>query len=268
MLTVELVLLEKIPRGKDRRFLGELEARLRDTSSGLAVDVKMIGLTKSRLPRVKCSGDDQEAFIEILRRSYGVGPRNHLDLSDQPIRKGFVVRPSEREKALLIDIGLESATSSHVTLAADRLRAQLFDGRNVLLRDMVARCGFLEDYPLELRIISHDEYSQRIEAELSDRQQSLIQEWRQVPLDRVIAQNVLASEVSAAVKKARIERDLAAIENLSLCTHSLICKLGTHGRGIVPKLGPYLREARLFVFHPSSCNNTPLRIEANLSKTR
>ena len=267
MLTVELVLLEKIPRGRDRRFLGELEARLRDESSGLAVDIRMIGLTKSRLPRVECSGDDQEAFMEILRRSHGVGPRNYLDLSDQPIRKGFVVKPSKREEALSIDVGLESDTSCHVTLPVDRLRAQLFDGRGVPLRDMVARCGFLEDYPLELRIISHDEYSQRIEAELSDRQRSLIQEWRQVPLDRVIAQDVLASEVSAAVKKARIDRDLAAIENLSLCTHSLICKLGTDGRGIVPKLGPYLREARFFVFHPNSRNDTP-RTEANLSKTR
>jgi len=257
---VELILLEKVPRGRNRKFLSELEMSLHKISSGLAVDIRMMGLTKSRLPRLQVSGDDEEAFVEVLRKSFGLGPEGPIDLLDQPIRKGFVERLSERENTLLIDIGLESPLSYHVTLGADRLRTQLFDGRNVSLHSMVARYGFLEDFPLELRVISYDEDNRHIQVELSDRQWNLFEEWRQLPLDRITAQDVLDSEVRNAVRRARLERDLAAIENISFGTHSLICKLGTDGQGLLPKLGPHLKAARLFVFHPNSSSDTGARI--------
>lgn len=175
---------------------------------------------------------------------------------DQPIRKGFVQRLSEREDALWIDVGLESSSPYHVMLRGDRLRAQLFDGRDVSLHSMVARYGFLEDFPLELRMASCEESDRRIQVELSDRQWNLFTEWRQLPLDRITAQDVLNSEVRSAVRRTGLERDLAAIENLSLGTHSLICKLGTDGQGLLPKLGPHLKAARLSVFHPNSRERT------------
>lgn len=252
MLVVEVVLMEKIPRRRDRKFLSELEASLRNTSSGLVMDIEMRGLTKSRLPMLQVSGEDQEAFTEILRRSFGLAPRDHVELLDLPIRKGFVERSSDRDDTLLMDVGLESSPLFQVTLGADRLRAQLFDGREVSLRGMVARYGFFEDFPLELRIISCDEDSRRLHVELSDRQWNVLKEWSQLPLDRITAQDVLDSEVRSAVRRIGLERDLAAVENLSLGTHSLICKLGTDGKGLVPKLGPHLKAARLFVFHPNS----------------
>jgi len=252
---MELVLTEKIPQGRDRKFLSELEASLRGISSGLGVDIKVKGLTKSRLPRLQISGEDEEAFTEILRRSFGLAPRDHVELLDKPIRRGFVQRPPDQDDALLMDVGLESSSPFQVTLGADRLRAQLLDGRDVSLRGMVARYGFFEDFPLELRIISCDEDNRRLHAELSDRQWNMLKEWSQLPLDRITAQDVLDSEVRSAVKRASLERDFAAVENLSLGTHSLICKLGTDGKGLVPKLGPHLKAARLFVFHPNSCEH-------------
>ncbi len=221
--------------------------------------VRMLGLTKSRLPRLQASGEDEEAFTEILRQSFGLSPRDHLDLLDQPIRKGFVQKLSEREDALQIDVGLEASPPYQVTLGADRLRAQLFDGQHVSLHGMIAKYGFLEDFPLELRIVSHDEDNRRIQAELSDRQWNVLKEWSQLPFDRITAQDVLDSEVRSAVGRAALERDLAAIENLSLGTHSLICKLGTDGEGLVPKLGPHLKAARLFVFHPNSGEHAKVR---------
>lgn len=220
----------------------------------------MLGLTKSRLPRLQASGEDEEAFTEILRRSFGLNPRDHVDLLDQPIRKGFIQKLSERDDALWIDVGLDSPPAYHVTLGVDRLRSQLFDGQHVSLHSMVAKYGFLEDFPLELRIISCDKGNRRIQVELSDRQWNLLKEWRQLPFDRITAQDVLDSEVRSAVRRAGLERDLAAVENLSLGTHSLICKLGTEGQGLIPKLGPHLRAARLFVFHPNSSKHAEVRM--------
>jgi len=234
--------------------------RLREISSGLAVSINTLGLTRSRLPMLRASGEDEEPFTEILRKSFGLGPRDHVDLLDQPIRKGFVQKPPEQDDALWIDVGLDSSLAYRVTLGADRLRAQLFDGQQVSLHSMVAKYGFLEDFPLELRIISHDETSRHIQVELSDRQWSLLKEWRQLPFDRITVQDVLESEVRTAVRRAELERDLAAVENLSLGTHSLICKLGTEGKGLIPKLGPHLRMARLFVFHPDSSEHAEVGV--------
>lgn len=259
-MATNLILLEKVPQGRDRKFLSELETRLSNISSGLAVRIRMLDMTKSRLPRLQASGEDEEAFTEIVRRSFGLSPLNLTDLLDQPIRKGFVEKLLEREDALLIDVGLESSPPCQVTLGVDRLRAQLFDGRHVSLHSMIAKYGFLEDFPLELRVVSCDEDRRRIQVELSDRQRNLLKEWRQLPFDRITAQDILDSEVRSAVRRAGLERDLAAIENLSLGTHSLITKLGTDGQGLVPKLGPHLKAARLFVFHPNSGEYAKARI--------
>jgi len=263
-LVIEVVLMEKIPQRRDRKFLSELEASLGNISSGLAVEITVRGKTESRLPRLRISGEDEEAFTEILRRSFGLAPRDHVELLDQPIRKGFVQRPSDRDDTLLMDVGLESSPPFQVTLGADRLRAQLSDGRDTSLRGMVTKYGFFEDFPLELRIVSCNEDNRRLRVELSDRQWNMLKEWSQLPLDRITAQDVLDSEVRSAVKRTGLERDLAAVENLSLSTHSLICKLGTDGKGLVPKLGPHLKAARLFVFHPDSREHgEPLKSKLN-----
>ncbi len=223
-------------------------------------------MTKSRLPRLQASGEDKDAFTEILRRSFGLSPLSLTDLINQPTRKGFVEKLLERVDALLIDIGLESSPPYQVTLRVDRLRAQLFDGRHISLRGIVAKYGFLEDFPMELRVVSCDEERRWIQVELSDLQRNLLKEWAHIPFDRITAQDVLDSEVRSAVRRSGLERDLAAIEDLSLGTHSLICKLGTDGEGLVPKLGPHLRAARLFVFHPNSNEHAKAKMGRQISR--
>ena len=261
---MELVLTEKIPHRRRREFLAELEARLRDISSGLNVNVEMKGLTESRMPRIQVSGEDEEAFTEVLRHSLGIAPREYAEALRMPVLRGFVQKPSSQDDALLIDVGFRPSSPFQVVLRAERLRAQLFNGHDVPLRRMVERYGFFEDFPVELRIVSTDEDSRQTYVELSDRQWSTLVEWDRIPLDRIIAQDVLEPEVRREIRRINIERDLAAVESLSLGTHCLICKLGTNGRGLIPKLGPHLK-ARLFVFHPSSrSKGEPLK--RNLSK--
>lgn len=259
---MELVLAEKIPQGRDGKFLTELDRKLREISSGLAVNFGPIGLTKNRMPKLQVSGDDEEAFVEILRRSFGLTPNSNQDLLDQPICKGFVQK-RDQENVILIDIGLRNYPQFQVTLKAERLRAQLFDGARIPLQDMTAKYGFLEDFPLELRVITCDSASRNIEVELSDRQRERLEEWRRLPLDRINIQDALDSEILSAVGRAGLERDIAGLETLSFGTHSLVCKLGTDGKGLVRNLGSQLEMARLFVFHPDSGSNSEARTSRN-----
>jgi len=247
---VKLTLLEKIPRGRDQRFISELEKRLEEIASGLLVEFEILDLTDRRMPMVQVSGEDEEAVVEILRKSFGLAPKNIRDLRNQSVQKGFIEKASEQKDLVTMDVGLEDSASFRGILRAERLSAQLFDGALVPLHRMMSRFGFVEDFPLEIRVVSCDEAGQEAEVELSDRQRDVLEEWTRLPFDRITVQNSTASEVSNAVRKAALERDVAGVESLSLSTHSLICKLGTDGQGLVRRLGSQLEAANLFVFHP------------------
>jgi hypothetical protein len=196
---LELTLLERFPQERDREFLNELEKKLQELSSGLNVNLRVSGLSKGGMPRFQVSGEDEEAFLEILQRSFGLAPESIQDLLDQPIRKGFIQKILEQENVLLIDLGLTDQ-SLYATLRAESLRSQLFDGVNVSLRSMVTRYGLLRDFPLEVRVVSCNG-SGIIEVELSDRERDLLREWQCLPFDRIIIQNSLESEIIEAVKK-------------------------------------------------------------------
>ena len=248
---MKLTLLEKIPRGRDRSFLSELEKRLEEIASGLVVEFEILGLTDKRMPRVQVLGEDEEAFVEILRKLFGVAPRNIRDLVDRAVQKGFMEKASEQKDVMTIDVGLEDSTSFRAFLRTERLRAQLFEGAPVSLQAIISRFGFVEDFPLEIRVVSYAGTGQEAEVELSDEQRDKLQEWRLLPFDRITVRNSTASELSSAVRKAGLERDIAGIESLSLGVHSVICKLGTDGQGLVRRLGSQLEAAQLFVFHPN-----------------
>lgn len=225
---------------------------------------RLTGLTKRRLPRLQVSGVDEEAFLSILQRSHGLNPRGLQELTDRPIRKGFVEASTEQRDALLIELGLENPPAFLGILELERLRAQLVDGIPASLQNIVEKFGLLQDFPLEIRVISCNESGRRVEVELSDRQRDRFENWRRLPLDRIIIQDVAYSEVSDALRRTGLERDVASLENLSLGTHDLVCKLGTDGQGLVRRLGSQLRMARLHVFHPDFDQNEPGRSDINL----
>jgi hypothetical protein len=216
------------------------------------------------LPRLHISGDDEEAFLEILQRSFGLNPRRLQELTDRPIWKGFVEAPTEQRDALMIDLGVESPPTLLTILEVERLRAQLVDGIPTSLQDIVEKFGLLQDFPLELRVISCDELCRRVEVELSDAQRDRFQAWRRLPFDRIIVQDVVYSEISDSLRKTGLARDVADLESLSLGTHDLVCKLGTDGQGLVRRLGSELRAARLHVFHPDFDRNELGRRDINL----
>ena len=252
MQTVELVLSQKIPRERSRKFLLELGEKIRELSSGLDVKIESMQLTKHRMPNLHISGDDEEAFTEVLRRSFGLNPRNVEDALDLPIRKAHVQKPSSEGDALLMDMGFDAHPTFNVTLRLDRLRAQLLDGRPTHLQEIISRFGFFQDFPLELRVISCNNADKCVSVELSDGQRNLLNDWRNLPFDRITLQDALETEILHAIRTTGLERDVAAIENLSFSTQSVVCKLGTDGQGLVRKLGAQLNSARIFVFHPDS----------------
>ncbi len=245
---MEIVILEKLLKGDLSRGLRYLNDLLKDLSSGLHVTHRIVGLTERGLIKLEISGDDEEAFREIIRRRSGIAPvdLSNLELSD--ILRGFIVDSGKVGYGLYIDIGILTPKPIDGLYPLHSIRAQLIEGQQLPIREIINKYSFYDDFPLEVRIVRLE--GGKVEVELSDRQRESIAEWNDLPFDRVVIYHALPNDLQSAIRSSGIERDLAGVESLSLTTHLLTCKIGTQAPGIIAKLGPHLKGGRLFSFRP------------------
>jgi len=247
VIILEIVILEKLRKGDLPRGLRYLNDLLKDLSSGLHVTHRIIGLTERGLIKLEISGDDEEAFREIIRRRSGIAPVDFSNLELSHVLRGFIVDSGKVGYGLYIDIGILTPKPIDGLYPLHSIRAQLIEGQQLPIREIINKYSFYDDFPLEVRIAKLEG---KVEVELSDRQRESIAEWNDLPFDRVIIYHALPNDLQSAIKSSGIERDLARVENLSLTTHLLTCKIGTQAPGIVAKLGPHLKGSRLFSFSP------------------
>jgi hypothetical protein len=55
--------------------------------------------------------------------------------------------------------------------------------------------------------------------------------------------------VNTTVERTRLDRDVIEVEDLGLFEYALTCKLGTEARGLIPRVGRYMRNAVFVVFN-------------------
>jgi len=205
-------------------------------------------MTERGLIKLEISGDDEEAFCEIIRRRFGIAPVDLSNLEPGDICRGFIIDSGKVGYGLYIDIGVLTPKPIDGLYPLHSIRAQLVEGRQLPIRQIINIYHFYDDFPLEVRIVRLKQG--KIEVELSDRQRESITEWSALPFDRVIIYHALPDDLQSAIRSSSVERDLAKVENLSLTTHLLTCKIGTEAPGIVAKLGLHLKGSRLFSFRP------------------
>jgi len=245
---LEVVILEKLRRGDLPTGLSYLNDLLKDLATGLHIRQRTVGVTERGLIKLEIGGEDEEAFREIINRRFGIATIDFSNLELSDIRRGFIIDSGKVGYGLYVDMGIMTPKPIDGLYPLHSIRAQLLEGQQLPIRQIIKKYHFYDDFPLEVRIAKIRQG--KVEVELSDKQRESINEWSALPFDRVIIYHALPGDLHSAIKSSGIERDLARVENLSLTTHLLTCKIGTQAPGIVAKLGPRLKRSDLFVFRP------------------
>jgi hypothetical protein len=219
--------------------------------SGLKVQLSFAGTTDRGWIQIEVSGEDETAALSLLDREIGLAPISLDKLKKFSVMQGKVVFSGKSEKELYVDFGVFSPKVSDAVVSGKRLCAQLADGKDVSLQELVELFCLYDNMPLEVKIAEDvEETNKNVEAGLSEAQFSLFSRWVGCRFDRLIILGSLFSDVERAVKLSRHYRDIIKIESLGVLEQVVLCKLGTDAVGLIPKLGRYLKSAVLVPFSP------------------
>jgi len=247
MMNDKLVLAERIPR--DAKDLMPLfRARIHKLLSGLDVST-ILGVTSSGFVNAEVWGPDSEFSIELIKREMGLSPRNLSEVQVNDNFKAYVTGINKKRESLEVELGpVSTNVKSEVTREA--LMAQLCDGRDTPIERVTQTYCIQEGVPLLVRITSIDPARRHIEAWISDDQIARFDQWRRERFHRIIAVGGSQDRLREAVSVSKVERDVIEIEELSFTANSLVCKLGTDAPGIIPKIGRYISNFKLYAFLP------------------
>jgi hypothetical protein len=242
---MEIVISERINNIDANKGISEIKKIIMDFALGIKVKLNEITVSHNGWFAVNFSGEDSEILIEIIKRKFGIAPTKYAQIKIGDVYKGFI---SEIDKEFInLDIGLLSQDNYKLTYSLDTLKSQLTNGFDLSMKDIVSKFLFYRDLPLELRV-EGIERNGKIKFEMSDFQVNYLKDLTINPLERIIIVGTLSKEIIKTIRKIMAYRDIVKIDSLSITNHMLVCKLGTNALGLIRKISPYLKEAKIYSF--------------------
>ncbi|MEM0357728.1 MAG: DUF2110 family protein [Candidatus Bathyarchaeia archaeon] len=223
-----------------------VEDYLKMLFKGLVVRVENLEITVDNRIQVVFQGEDEKAALSLLEKEVGLSPTSLEVLKKFSTVKGYIAKLGEDD--ITVDVGVVFPKTLEATVPLQRLQAQLADGRKIAMKKIAELYGLAENMPVTVKITSLCENS--IEAELAETQLTTYRRWIKSLFDRLIVLGATQQEIRKALKNARCQGDIIAIESMGLFEHAVACKLGTDAVGLIPKIGKHLLNIRLEVFKP------------------
>lgn len=223
---------------------------LKSTLKGLKVEAEISEVTSRQWTQINISGEDEKVALRYLADEIGLCPTRLENVEKFITTKGRITTMDKSEGALHVDIGVFSPKITDAIIPSQHLQAQLINGRKLIIEKIVELFGFRKNLPLSVKILNIDKEKSRVEAMLSEKQLIQYRNWMKSLLDRLIVLGAPIHDVTRALKKVDLNRDVIDIEQLGLFELAATCKLGTDAAGLIPKLGRSLRNATFAVFSP------------------
>jgi hypothetical protein len=252
-----LVLLEKLYGPEEVKAGYLLQRSLSRTASNLDGAVDFRGKTSRNWIQVDVHGSETTVLTNYLRQQYGIAAVSLDDVQEHDTRKGKIVDAGKVGYGVYVDIGVSTPESIDVLIPLHALRRQLADGVKLSTKQIIASFCLWANFPLDVRITKVDREKRDVEAVISDRQVAVFQDWLHLGLDRLIAYGASLDTLRQAVRRSGLSRDVIEVNPLGLMEHSILCKLGTAGPGVVNTLGRSLPGSPICVFHPKAIRPIP-----------
>ncbi|MFQ6124304.1 MAG: DUF2110 family protein [Candidatus Heimdallarchaeota archaeon] len=199
---------------------------------------------------VSIFGDDFHGAKNYLKWKFGsVINFNELKIGD--VRRGHLVSPGNVGFGVFVDIGVFNPKKDAL-LPLYTLREQLVNEKTFSLPRIVRIYGFLENFPVNVVVISTDKDKGTIEVKLAKSSLELFEKWRHDRLERLICYGASRQEIRRALVKAGALRDIYRIERLGLMEHAIACIFGINAKLLLQRIGPYLPAVSMSVFNTSA----------------
>jgi hypothetical protein len=244
---MKVTLLQRRGRTSATAFTTTLHNSLSKLKGNLSVTWELTELSPRGWAMIDIKGADQEIFQHLLKQKFPIANSNFQIVEKHGVYGGQITRFNHD---LEIDIGVEFPDQVNVIVRLSSLRAQLTEGKPVSVKEIQEAYCLFPGSKVDVRItmISHDEPI--LTGWLADSQVDLFSDWIKSGLDHVVIFNCTIEQLDSAIRETRLERDIVAVESLTLTTHVVTCKLGTDGVGLIPKLGSLLRKSEIKLFIP------------------
>lgn len=230
--------------------LRKIKENLNTLLEGLKVEIQTCKRNEKGWTQIDITGEDTNIALRYLDQKIGTCPTTIESISRFSTAKGYLTNPSKSKTTLGIDIGITTPQNVTATVSLENLQAQLCDGKKLPLEKISEIYAFCENLPINVKVSSVDKAAKHVEAELNGKQQNQYKNWTDMLLDRLIIVRASADSIKLALKYGDLTRDIIDVEPLGFFEHSIICKLGTDARGLIPRIGRNLKEATFAVFSP------------------
>jgi hypothetical protein len=249
---VRLVLLEKLYGPDAVKAAHLLQRSLSDATADLEGTVELQGKNPRNWIQVEVHGSETTILTSYLRQTYGIAAVALDAVQVHARRKGKIVDAGKVGYGVYVDIGVSTPATIDVLVPLHTLRRQLADGARLSTKQLIAAFCLRANFPLDVRITKVDRVRREVEAAISDRQAGVFQDWLSLGLDRIIAYGVSVDTLHRAIRRSGLSRDVVEVDSIGLMEHSILCKLGTTGPGVVKTLGRFLPGSPVCVFHPKA----------------
>jgi len=248
MRTVSL--LEKCYGSYAHQALESITHQLKRSCKELDIKILSVACDPRGWVKVAFTGSDEEVFVSYLEEEFGlaIGSLDHIVVEEALC--GKIIDSGSVGYGLYVDLGINSPGNIDALIPLTVLRTQLAGGSKIPLQEIVHTFCLFDNMTLDIIPKKVDLDKSIIEAYLSDSQLSIFNDWAETNLERIVVMGATAWCVKDSVSRSGHERDVLGVEDLGLLESSVICKLGTHARGLIPDLGRFMRRASLHVFLP------------------
>jgi hypothetical protein len=195
--------------------------------------------------QISVEGEDETIAAAYIRKEIGMCPQSFDLIEEGSTLKGYISKISTDQ--ITVDIGVFEPKVTHAAIPLDTIRSQLIGRKEISLKALTEIYGLIEGFPLSIKILSK---TNGLQAELSLEQEKKFKTWQQSLLDRLLILRASETTISSAIERTRLSRDIIDTEKLGLFEYVLTCKLGTDARGLISRLGRYMRYAIFAVSSP------------------